>query len=89
MPSRTLLHSFDGAVKGGEMVMVIGKPGAGCSTFLKTLANMRGQFKGVTGKVSYDSRSPNEVMNFDPGCLAYCGENDLHFGSLSVDATLR
>ena len=69
--------------------MVVGKPGAGCSTLLKTLANMRGQFKGVTGNVSYGGREANEVMKIDPGSLAYCGENDLHFGSLSVDMTLR
>ena len=71
------------------MVMVIGKPGAGCSTFLKALANMRGQFKDITGRISYGGREPSEVMKVDPGRLAYCGENDLHFGSLSVDMTLR
>ena len=69
--------------------MVVGKPGAGCSTFLKALANMRNQFKSVTGTVTYGGRGPSEVMKADPGCLAYCGESDLHFGSLSVDMTLR
>ena len=87
--SRTLLQDFKGAVRGGEMVMLIGKPGAGCSTFLKALANMRGQFNGVSGKVSYGGREPVEVMKTDPGCIAYCGEDDIHFGSLSVDMTLR
>ena len=50
---------------------------------------MRSQFKGVTGKVTYGGRTPGEIMKANPGCLAYCGENDLHFGSLSVKETLR
>ena len=50
---------------------------------------MRGQFKSVTGKVTYGGQEASEIMKADPGSLAYCGENDLHFGSLSVDMTLR
>ena len=71
------------------MVMVVGKPGAGCSTFLKILANLRGQFKEITGQVSYGGRAPGEMMKSDSECLAYCGEDDVHFGSLSVEMTLR
>ncbi|CAE6481289.1 unnamed protein product [Rhizoctonia solani] len=36
---KTILHSFNGAVRPGEMVLVLGRPGAGCSSFLKTIAN--------------------------------------------------
>ena len=33
-----ILRDFDGVVNKGEMLVVLGPPGAGCSTFLKTLA---------------------------------------------------
>ena len=33
-----ILRSFDGVVHKGEMLVVLGPPGSGCSTFLKTIA---------------------------------------------------
>lgn len=33
-----ILRDFDGVLNSGEMLMVLGPPGSGCSTFLKTLA---------------------------------------------------
>jgi energy-coupling factor transporter ATP-binding protein EcfA2 len=33
-----ILRDFDGLVKSGEMLVVLGRPGSGCSTFLKTIA---------------------------------------------------
>ena len=39
-----ILRSFDGLVRKGEMLVVLGPPGAGCSTFLKTMA---GETSGI------------------------------------------
>lgn len=39
-----ILHGFDGLVKSGEMLIVLGRPGSGCSTFLKTVA---GEMNGI------------------------------------------
>lgn len=33
-----ILQDFDGVVRNGEMLVVLGPPGSGCSTFLKTVA---------------------------------------------------
>lgn len=33
-----ILRNFDGVVRKGEMLVVLGPPGSGCSTFLKTIA---------------------------------------------------
>lgn len=33
-----ILRDFHGLVRSGEMLLVLGRPGSGCSTFLKTLA---------------------------------------------------
>lgn len=38
---RTILDSSSGCVKPGEMLLVLGKPGSGCTTLLKMLANKR------------------------------------------------
>lgn len=35
---RKILSCFDGVVKPGEMLLVLGRPGSGCSTLLKTIA---------------------------------------------------
>lgn len=39
-----ILRGFDGVVKKGEMLVVLGPPGSGCSTFLKTIA---GEMNGL------------------------------------------
>jgi len=36
-----ILKNFRGVAKPGEMVLVLGKPGSGCTTFLKVIANQR------------------------------------------------
>lgn len=55
--------------------MVIGKPGSGCTTFLKTLANMREEYKAVEGDVWYNGRRPAEMKSLYPGEVAYAGKN--------------
>lgn len=44
-PEKTILNSFDGVLKTGEMLIVLGRPGSGCSTLLKTLT---GEHKGLS-----------------------------------------
>ncbi|KAL7622416.1 hypothetical protein AAE478_007921 [Parahypoxylon ruwenzoriense] len=88
-PSRTLLHPMSGILRGGETLMVIGKPGSGCTTFLKTLANMREEYEAVGGQVSYNGLDAAEMKTRRPGEVAYSGEDDIHFHSLSVGTTLR
>ena len=54
-----ILRGCDGVVEGGEMLLVLGVPGSGCTTFLKTLA---GQTSGLT----VEQRSRVEYQgNFD------------------------
>ena len=40
-----ILRNFEGLVHAGEMLVVLGPPGSGCSTFLKTLAGETHGFK--------------------------------------------
>jgi len=34
---RHILHGFNALLKSGELLAVLGRPGSGCSTFLKTM----------------------------------------------------
>jgi len=36
-PEKTILNDFEGCLKTGEMLVVLGRPGSGCSTLLKSL----------------------------------------------------
>ena len=44
-----ILRGCDGAIKAGEMLLVLGRPGSGCSTLLKTLAGELHGLKVVSG----------------------------------------
>ena len=68
--------------------MVLGRPGAGCTTLLKTLANLREEYHSVEGDVFYDSTSPQDLKSHFRGDVQYCPEEDLHFPSLTVEQTI-
>jgi len=50
---KTILHTSSGVMKPGEMCLVLGRPGSGCSTFLKSITNQREGYLSVNGDVSY------------------------------------
>lgn len=86
---RTLLHSFDGCVRDGEMLLVLGNPGSGCSTFLKTIANQRAGYVSVDGDVLYGGIDAKEMADKYRGEVVYNAEVDDHYASLTVEQTLR
>ncbi|KAF8602772.1 hypothetical protein BDV93DRAFT_533391 [Ceratobasidium sp. AG-I] len=86
---KAILHSFDGAVRPGEMVLVLGRPGAGCSSFLKTIANQRGSFINVEGDVQYAGIPAQEFGKRFAGEAAYNMEDDIHYPILTVAQTLQ
>lgn len=49
-----ILQHLDGLVKPGEMLLVLGRPGSGCSTFLKTLAgHTHGLYLDTNSQLNY------------------------------------
>ncbi|KAL1743665.1 ABC-2 type transporter-domain-containing protein [Schizophyllum fasciatum] len=88
-PTRQILSGFEGVIRPGEMVLVLGRPGAGCSTFLKTLANQRDEYHSIDGRVDYDSLTPDEIAKHYRGDVLYCPEDDVHFSTLTVEQTLK
>ncbi|KAL6715305.1 ATP-binding cassette transporter snq2 [Lecanora helva] len=86
---RTLCNDFSGIVRDGEMMLVLGRPGSGCSTFLKAIANERGSFAQVTGDVTYGGLSSEEIRKHFHGEVNYNPEDDQHLPTLNVWQTLK
>ncbi|KAF2790706.1 ABC transporter-like protein [Melanomma pulvis-pyrius CBS 109.77] len=86
--TRTLINDFSGVVRDGEMMLVLGRPGSGCSTFLKAIANNRESYAGVEGQVSYGGIPADKQKKRFRGEVNYNPEDDTHFASLNVWQTL-
>ncbi|KAJ2358111.1 ATP-binding cassette transporter snq2, partial [Coemansia sp. RSA 2618] len=85
---RLLLDKMAGVVEDGEMVLVLGQPGSGCSTLLRVLGNQRKAYHRIDGLVSYGGLTPHEVDRAYRGEVAYCSEEDFHHPTLTVRQTL-
>lgn len=88
-PTRNLIHDLSGVVRDGEMMLVLGRPGSGCSTFLKAISNDRSGFAAVEGEVTYGGISAQEQRKHYQGEVNYNPEDDQHFPTLTVWQTLR
>ncbi|KAE9382722.1 hypothetical protein BT96DRAFT_740381, partial [Gymnopus androsaceus JB14] len=78
-----------GVLKPGEMCLVLGCPGAGCSTFLKAIANQREEYANVSGQVLYAGMDAAEMAKFYKGEVVYNEEDDRHIATLTVEQTLK
>lgn len=84
-----ILSNVNAIAKPGDMVLVLGRPGAGCSSFLKVTAGEIDQFKGgVEGEINYDGIPQKEMMKKYKADVIYNGELDVHFPHLTVKQTL-
>ncbi|KAJ4303905.1 Multidrug resistance protein [Collariella sp. IMI 366227] len=84
-----ILRDFDGLVRKGEMLVVLGPPGSGCSTFLKTIAgDYNGIFIEEQSYFNYQGMSAKEMHTHHRGEAIYTAEVDTHFPQLSVGDTL-
>ena len=86
---KELIRQFNGCVKAGEMLLVLGQPGSGCTTFLKALANQRAGYKKITGNVHYGGIDFEAMAAKYRGEVIYNSEDDLHFPALTIEQTLR
>ncbi|KAI4142036.1 MAG: hypothetical protein L6R39_005108, partial [Caloplaca ligustica] len=87
--TRTLINDFTGVVRDGEMMLVLGRPGSGCTTFLKVVANKRSEYADVAGEVTYGGISATEQNLRFRGEVNYNPEDDQHFPTLNVWQTLK
>ncbi|KAI1764501.1 ABC-2 type transporter-domain-containing protein [Hypoxylon sp. FL1150] len=84
-----ILQGYDGVVHKGEMLVVLGPPGSGCSTFLKTIA---GETSGIyvddKSYFNYQGLTAKEMHTHHRGEAIYTAEIDVHFPMLTVGDTL-
>lgn len=84
-----ILKPMDGILKPGEVTVVLGRPGSGCSTLLKTIAAQTYGFKVQPESViSYDGISQKDIEKRFRGDVIYSAETDVHFPHLTVGDTL-
>ncbi|KAJ6127139.1 CDR ABC transporter [Penicillium sp. IBT 18751x] len=85
---RTILNDFTGCVRPGEMLLVLGRPGSGCSTFLKVIGNQRFGYESIDGDVRYGGTDSSTMAKSYKSEVSYNPEDDLHYATLSVRDTL-
>lgn len=70
------------------MVLVLGRPGSGCTTFLKAVSGQLDSNCHINGELSYVSPNPNEINDRIKRQSLFCAADDAHFSTLSVKQTL-
>lgn len=86
-PLRKILQNSHGCVRPGEMLLVLGRPGSGCTTLLKMLSNHQRGYQSVEGDVRFGSLTPQEAAQYR-GQIVMNTEEELFFPSLTVGQTM-
>jgi ATP-binding cassette, subfamily G (WHITE), member 2, PDR len=89
-PEKQILRNFNGSVKSGEMLIVLGRPGSGCSTFLKSICGeLAGLHMDEKSVVHYNGIPQERFLKELRGDIVYNQENEKHFPHLTVGETLE
>jgi ABC-type multidrug transport system ATPase subunit len=86
---KQILHNFDGIIRAGELCVVLGRPGSGCSTLLKSLT---GELQGLEtdqSVIHYNGIPQSRMRREFKGETVYNQEVDKHFPHLTVGQTLE
>ncbi|KAG2177326.1 hypothetical protein INT43_007983 [Umbelopsis isabellina] len=86
---RIILNDQTGFVKDGEMLLVLGRPGAGCTSLLRVLSGMRAAFTEIDGDVFYGDMESKEFNKHYRGEVCYNSEEDMNYPTLSTRQTLE
>eukprot|EP01012_Entosiphon_sulcatum_P000003 TRINITY_DN0_c0_g1_i3.p1 TRINITY_DN0_c0_g1~~TRINITY_DN0_c0_g1_i3.p1 ORF type:complete len:583 (+),score=101.83 TRINITY_DN0_c0_g1_i3:182-1750(+) len=78
----TKIDRVSGYCKPGEMLLVLGPPGSGCSTLLRVLSGRRAGYN-VSGNILYNGSPDYKNLHIN-----LIGEDDQHLASLTVEQTL-
>ncbi|KAE8313894.1 ABC-2 type transporter-domain-containing protein [Aspergillus transmontanensis] len=89
-PPKRILNEFNGLLKSGELLLVLGRPGSGCSTFLKSLCGeLHGLSMSKESVIHYDGVPQQRMIKEFKGEVVYNQEVDKHFPHLTVGQTLE
>ncbi|KAH7054493.1 ABC-2 type transporter-domain-containing protein [Macrophomina phaseolina] len=85
----SVLKDLEGTVEAGEMLLVLGPPGSGCSTFLKSIS---GRLSGATitrgSRLNFGGLTSSQLKADASNIPIYVAEADIHLPSLTVGDTL-
>ncbi|PSN71258.1 multidrug resistance protein CDR2 [Corynespora cassiicola Philippines] len=87
VPNKTIIDNSFGCVKPGEMLLVLGRPGAGCTSLLSMLSNRRLGYAEIDGEVNFGSMSSDEAKDYR-GQIVMNTEEEIFFPTLSVGNTI-
>lgn len=87
-PMKTILSDSHGCVKPGEMLLVLGRPGSGCTTLLKMLSNRREGFRSIKGEVHFGNMTHEEAVKYQ-GQIVMNTEEELFYPRLTVGQTME
>ncbi|RGP78652.1 ABC multidrug [Fusarium longipes] len=87
---KTIIQGLNGVVQKGELLLVLGRPGSGCSTFLKTITGQMRDLELESTSILQYTGVPHRIMTREfQGELIYNGEVDEHLPYLTVGQTLE
>ncbi|GAB7350088.1 hypothetical protein MBLNU459_g0755t1 [Dothideomycetes sp. NU459] len=86
-PLKTIIDNSSGCVRPGEMLLVLGRPGSGCTSLLKMLSNRRQGYAEVSGDIKFGSMDAEEASHYR-GQIAMNTEDELFFPTLTVGRTM-
>lgn len=78
-----LLDGVTGSVLPGEMLLVLGPPGSGCSNFIQALAGALPESFKVTGNIKYNGDPIDGYVT----SIKLIGDEDTHIPALTVEST--
>lgn len=87
-PMRAILNDINGQVNPGEMLLVLGRPGSGCTSLLNVLSNSRDSFDEVIGETFYGSMDHKTAKKYRQQII-FNTEDDIHFATLTVNRTMK
>ncbi|KIX08400.1 uncharacterized protein Z518_03056 [Rhinocladiella mackenziei CBS 650.93] len=89
-PEKQILRNFNGHVNSGEILIVLGRPGSGCSTFLKSICGeLQGLEVSKDSSITYSGIPQDVFLKEFKGEAIYNQENEKHFPHLTVGETLN
>ncbi|CAK7227434.1 ATP-binding cassette transporter snq2 [Sporothrix bragantina] len=87
-PVKQIVSNSHGCVKPGEMLLVLGRPGSGCTTLLNMLSNRRnGGYHNISGDVRFGSMTAKEAEAYH-GQIVMNTEEELFYPRLTVGQTM-
>ncbi|PNP43003.1 hypothetical protein THARTR1_11156 [Trichoderma harzianum] len=86
-PMKYILKDSHGCVKPGEMLLVLGRPGSGCTTLLKMLSNRREGYHTIKGDVRFGNMTEQEAAQYRAQIVMNT-EEELFYPRLTVGQTM-